>query len=265
MPELPTLEFRDPETVPHVQCVIKSRGRPGAVTTHKFWNAILVVQESELAAYKEAHGDEVEIVAHPDALVGGAGWNWVYDRWPNLFLLDDDLGPMFWMGHAQGESIQYFDAEHADEVVQHVASMAWQAGAYAFTLNSSADIRNFIPSDPFRLSGYAQGWIGLFAGSRLRWLEDPYFMYTDYYLSALNAYWHRILWVDNRFSATSIGDDARSPGGAQFFRNTHHLERGYYLLKRLFGDAVVLKQKSQLSRGRKQHPWQVNLLVPWML
>lgn len=210
---------------PNVKLVIPSRGRADIVTTHKYWaNTILCVGESEVPAYREQYPD-IEIVPHPDHIVGFPTFQWIYEHFGDVLFLSDDLGPLFWQGFGQGDTIEKMDAQTCYDVVQHVARVAWEMGAHMFSLSASHDVRNFVPQMPFRMSGYVQGKVGLFKGSKLYFPDDPYNPYGDYFISGLNAYYHRYLWIDNRFGCEETQPDMTGKGGASEWRNISHFER----------------------------------------
>lgn len=249
---------------PEVHLVIASRGRAEVATTPKYWgHTKFCVSEEEAPKYAE-YWPDVEIVAHPDSVLGvGPKVNWIMEKFGNVLPMSDDLGPLFWMGYAQGESIQFEDAQTAYDIVQHVARVAWDMGCYMFGVGHSGDIRNFMPWLPARMAGYMQGKTGFFAGSKLFLPDDPYCPYTDYFVSGLNAYYYRYMWNDNRWGCQEMIPDLRAEGGANEWRNLHHMERWTQLLVRYFGEAVTAKSKPESTRGRLAHPYAINLNVPW--
>ena len=74
-----------------VKCIILSHKRANNVRTHRsVANCAVCVPESQKEEYEKYN--DIEIITHPDTVIGySAKVKWIYDKYPNVFMLDDDL------------------------------------------------------------------------------------------------------------------------------------------------------------------------------
>lgn len=252
-----------------VPIVVPSHRRAGHVTTHKFiWPLTLCVPEAQAKDYEEAHPG-VELLVHPDSILGSAPKRqWMFDQVGDIMMLDDDMADMYSMVDGPGEGVRRFDKEEAFDLVQGVADTARELGVYLFSFATSADPRNYIPQMPFRMIGAVNGNMGLFKDgpkgpSKLYFPDDPQCAVEDYFIAGLNAFHYRYLFVDNRFCMRDGSKAFATPGGVAEWRTTDNLEHWYHELKRYFGEAIQHKQKPESVRGKMSHEWECNLYIPW--
>jgi hypothetical protein len=98
---------------------------------------------------------------------------------------------------------------------------------------------------PFKLGVHLTGQIGILNGGKLfipTGERERELGFEDYWLSLLNMYRHRYMWLDLRFSFSSL-DDYVNPGGCAEFRGQRPdgswpAELATEFLQENFGDIV---------------------------
>jgi hypothetical protein len=238
------------------------------IPSHKRWDrvstvsavdgAILCVAESQEKLYR-ACNKGIEVVTHPDSVVGLARKrDWIIKHFENVFMLDDDIDSLKRTYQEAGES-SHIDAADAYDVIQVAANACKDAGFFLFGFSMSATPIQYDPFKPIKMGGYFTGCAhGVLSGSKL-WYNPDIVCNEDYWISCLNAYYHRGGWKDNRFCFVQR-DTFKNRGGLSEFRNLDSEEQDFKLLQRTFGADVVTLRK-QKGKG---HAFQKTLKFPFL-
>jgi hypothetical protein len=227
-----------------IEVVIPSAGRwYGPCTTDKWVsNAIICVPESELGKYKEVNPTS-EIISHPDSIIGlGKKRDWIWDKFGDVFQMDDDLKGISRNTMAVGERSQKLSPNEAYEVIQMLGNFADAMGIYLFGLGNCTSPQMYCPNKPFGLSGWIAGaCLGMLKNNTLR-TSDKIQIKHDYYICALNAFYYRMALIDFRYviNTDSVG---KTQGGLQKFRNPEVEYEDSIMLRSIFGNAIRAKQK----------------------
>lgn len=252
-----------------VRIVIPSHKRADRVTTTDRAlpkeAVVLCVPAAQEAEYRE-HNPDVEIDSHPDDVIGISPKRmWIAERYGDHFQCDDDQLYFTHMEHMVGEPECRLEPWTAYDVIQRTADMARQLGLFMFSLSPYPDIRTFYPGNPFKITGFV-------IGGKLGWLrpkesklEIPKGITAkdDYYLSALNAHYHRMALIDLRY-ASKFGKDFVSPGGQAGIRTSETEQRDNEILIRHFGsDVFRQKHRTALSKGNSGHANQITMQLPF--
>lgn len=255
--------------------VCPTHGRAGAVTTFQVLSEeylMLVVAESQVASYKAAHPKAI-ICKHPDSIVGlSAKRQWIYEELGEkssggVFMMDDDLDYMGDQMPIPGAGITRArvcrrDDERVRDVIWRAADMAHDIGAYFYGFNQYPDPATFIAQNPIRLSGYIGGHaMGIRPGSKLWWPKEGMHGSEDMWISALNAYEHRMAFIDMRYCFPQLGTLV-SKGGLAEVRTLQNLERNYETLVKAFGPQVIQKKRTG-KRSALKHEFQIALNLPF--
>lgn len=246
-----------------VKLIILSHKRWDNVETLKsFANCALCVTESQAHLYKD-HNPGVELIVHPDSVVGlSPKIRWVYERYPNVMMLDDDLNAM--VRNYVDKSFDLprrVDMDTAYDLVQSMAFTAGELGAKMFGLINTARPLDYTSQDPFKLSGFVQGgYLGFLEGFEMV-LPDECVSACDYFLSAINAHYHRLTLIDRRFAVTSKEGTFTSKGGTADYRTMQTEKEDYLMLRRYFGDAITRKKSSRLRT--LSHSFERGLKIPF--
>jgi len=238
---------------------------PIIILTHKRWgrvttleavsNCILCVTESQVPMYKE-HYPNVPYLIHPDSIVGyNAKVDWVMQNGPKeWFCIDDDFKCMrrVWCDPSSKPEVT-MSAEECYEVIQQTYRTAKDMGARAFCFNKSANPLSYDALKPFSLTGgIICGYIGFINGFELEYdPEDT--SNIDYFWSGINAYKYRYLLMDNRFSMILTAETFKTSGGMAEFRTLEAEKKDTILLKKWFGDAIVVKSDTKIRKRTHQY------------
>ena len=240
--------------------VIPSHKRHDRVlTTSAVANAILCVAESQAALYK-ACNPNIEIVTHPDSVIGlNPKRNWIIKHFGTVFQLDDDIHNLKRVYTEIGEKIAV-DADTAYELIQQAADVATQMGAYLFSFSNVPAPVGFNTQKPITVTGYHTGCAhGVIKGSKL-WYDTN--VNEDYFVSCLNAYHHRYSYKDSRFY-WSQKDTFVSRGGLAEFRNIEREEEDFNFLQRVFGSEVITLKRNLPGKAELKHPFQKTMRLPF--
>jgi len=242
-----------------VKVVIPSHKRWDRVsTTMAVDNAILCVAESQKKMY-EACNPKVEIVTHPDSIIGLARKrDWIIKHFGNVFMLDDDIEDFKRVYVESGEE-NSIDADVAYDIIQVTANACKDAGFFLFGFSTSPTPLHYNSLNPVELSGYMTGCAhGVLEGSKL-WYNPDIICNEDYWISCLNAYYHRGIYKDTRFYWAQK-DTFVNRGGLAEFRNIEAEEKDFKLLQRVFGKDVISLRKNP---KKMKHPFQKTLKLPF--
>jgi hypothetical protein len=242
-----------------IAIVIASHKRAAKITTHKkVKNSIICIPDAQLSEYREHVSPDFEIVTHPDNVIGiSAKRQWIYDRFGNVFSLDDDLSFAKRIYTEPGEKDKLTPDEIFD-IIQATARTARRAGIFLFGFNTSGKPFTYQSLQPIQLSGYVNTCaFGLLEGSQIYFRPEQK-MNEDYWMAGLNAFHHRKIWRDNRFYF-HYGETWTGTGGLSEFRNLDTLEKDLNELQQFFGKGVICVRKV----GKKNHPFQMNFKVPF--
>jgi hypothetical protein len=247
-------------TEPKIIC--PTHGRAGNVKIFRLLPDItLCVAESQLPLYQE-HYPDADYLVHPDTVQGMAmKRQWMWERHPNLFMLDDDIVSMRDMTVGPGQDASITNPQHVRDLVARLFDQAEQMGAYLVGFNNFAHPAAYRPQLPFGLTGAIAGRaLGLRAGSRLEFPPNRMMITDDLYISALNAYFNRFLLRDDRyvFYAPGCWDNT---GGMATYRTWDRMVENNALLRDLFGEAIQKKTGTALAGN--SHEAQLKLKVPW--
>jgi hypothetical protein len=237
--------------------VVPSHKRHDKVLTNKaVANTIICVPESQYELYK-LHNPETEIVTHSDSVVGLLPKrNWIYKNFGNVMMLDDDIDTMTRLYVSPKEEVKVKPAT-AYDIIQELAYACKDAGAFLFGFNTVPNPTMYKANEPIKITGYVTGCAqGLLAGSKL-WYNEKIILNCDYWISLLNAYYHRYCFKDMRFYMNQKETFSGS-GGLSEFRNLDAEEHDFKLLRKYFGEAVQFKKTNN-----KRHKWQKTIKLPF--
>lgn len=224
---------------PHI--VIPTAARAGAVLTNVA-GAILIVQEGEeVAAYREHHPD-MEIETHPPLRNLAAKRQWIYERYGDVFQLDDDIAFVSRLYLPGNNRDTHLTPREVADLIYATAAAAAEAGCYLYGFNASPNSKHFYPHKPIELTSYINACaFGLRPSPHLYFTERTTAA-ESHWINLLNAYFHRKAWVDMRFHfAQAPGSTFKRPGGQTLHRTMETERADTLFLRRMFGQAVRTK------------------------
>lgn len=231
-----------------IPIVVPTHGRAGKVKALRvFPGAVLCVADSQRDAYASAYPD-AELVTHPDSVKGlSPKRQWIYERWGDVFMVDDDVADFRRVTVQVGES-PYLRPPVPELVVQATAETARQLGVYLFGFSQIGDPAMYRPFAPLSLTGFVGGHaMGVLSGSKLYWHPDSATV-DDFWISLLNAHHHRMALIDRRYFASQEKTFA-GVGGQGGVRTEDTYRTAYLFLKAHFGESVQMK-RDYMVRGK---------------
>lgn len=243
-----------------VKIVIPTKGRASTITTHNFIdNAIVCVAQSEAREYKE-YNPNAEFCIHPDNITGlPAKRQWIYDKFKNVFMADDDLKGMIRLTQKPGET-QKMTSEQCYYIIQNAANVARLMGCYMFGFSNWPKPEHYQGHEPFSMNGFINGaGLGLLAGATKLKFNPAIIASQDYYITGLNAFHYRKAFIDRRYCMKQIGfgDNVGDMSGVR----TNTAEAAdYKLLKAYFGSAIELKKQ---GATQIKHAFSKTIKIPF--
>lgn len=245
-----------------ITIVVPSHKRAERVTTTKVVEGcVLCVAESQADQYAQ-HNAGVEIIAHPDSVIGlPPKLEWIRQNVSgNLFYLDDDVRDFARLYTEKGEESRIKNPALVREIIEKTAWDARKAKAFLFGFNHSPMPMAYSGHQPIDMIGFVMGGAtGLLSGSKLYWNTDMK-IGGDIWISCLNAYYHRRIWKDMRFAFT-FKDTFVNQGGLSEVRNLEAEEQKYKILKRYFGD--VIQPKGDTRFAKRKHKFMITMNLPF--
>lgn len=242
-----------------VKVVVPSHKRWDRVaTTMAVNNVILCVAEYQADLYK-ACNPNVEIVTHPDYIIGLARKrDWIVKHFGSVFMLDDDIEDLKRV-YVEKKEQTSVDPDVAYDIIQATANACKDAGFFLFGFSTSPTPLHYNSLNPVELSGYMTGCAhGVLEGSKL-WYNPDIICNEDYWISCLNAYYHRGIYKDTRFY-WSQKNTFVNRGGLAEFRNIDAEEKDFKLLQKVFGSQVI---SLRTNTNNLKHPFQKTLKLPF--
>jgi hypothetical protein len=240
--------------------VCPSKGRAGRVTSlDLFPDLIFLVHKSELADYRAAY--PLQKIETHDVVGLGPIRNEICDRFGDVFMVDDDLTTMHSLWQGPGEPRVRPDPPYVRRLIERLYTEACELDVHLFAFNRYLHPFAYRAEQPFHLTGLVpEHAFGCRPTPELRWHPDVK-VATDYWISALNAYLYRILWLDMRWAIGQAKTMAQTGGLAS--ARTLEVERAdNVILRRTFGSTVI-RPKRATQASKMIHDSQRRLVIPW--
>jgi len=226
--------------------VVSHKRADTIITQHVIDNIVVCVPENQLEEYK-FYNPDLEYVTHPNDVLGSSPKRqWIYEKFGDCFMIDDDILSMSTVYKAGGE-LRKLTKEEVNNVIDDLYELAKEMDVYLFGFNRSANPVTYGGNNPIKLRGFITGGAyGLRAGSKIYFPNYWDFVGDDYYLNAINAYHHRKCLIDDRF-AFAFAETEHRQGGVSDYRTEEKRKETYLYLKKHFGDSIVPKKKTTVK------------------
>jgi len=224
--------------------VCPSKGRVGKVHTHKFIPSLtLVVPHAEQKAYKEEYPD-LKVVSPPKDVKGiTATRQWIIEKYDDVFMIDDDVIAIKKLYTGKGEHSDIEDPEEVLGIILRMAYMARDMGAKMFGFGNLRAPLQYRSHQPFKFTGYQNAsYCGFLKGHDLNY-DVTYKEGEDHYISCLNAYKNRYMFMDTRYGIHTK-DNFQSTGGCADYRTQTDFIETTIKLRKTFGNAIHIKSAS---------------------
>lgn len=241
-----------------MKIVIPSHKRPDKVsTTNVVAGVIVCVPASQLDIYKE-HNPNTEIIEHPDDIMGiSMKRQWIVDYFGDVFMIDDDIKALRRTYLGKGVKKKPFTKNEVRNLLLDTYNMLKeQTEIKLWGFAKSVSPLHFNVSKPIYLSGFIQGGaFGIMKDEDLKFPRLTRFTGEDDYINLCNAFFHRKAWIDKRFFF-DFNRNNYNIGGCGDFRTEQVGIDSFRHIKKNFGDAVVLDEKSKnITKWRCKIPF----------
>lgn len=246
--------------------VIPSMSRAKDVLTTKVVDAIICVPESQKDEYKY-YNKNSEIITHPDSVKGlSLKRQWILDKFGDVFMLDDDIVSFNKLYIYSGEHSKIKSKNKVYIIIQNTYLAAKDMGVYLWGFCTGSNSLKYMEFKPIQLTGYITGCAtGIISGSKYLKYSKKSVAVEDYYISALNAYYHRMIFKDMRYCFVQKDTFVKS-GGLALYRNLETEKNDTLFLKRTFGSVIKLKKTTENNGKTKQNiknPYARSLKIPF--
>lgn len=220
-----------------IKIVIISRGRSESISTHKIFPDYIeiLVPESEKELYERNLDNPILTI--PDDVKGlGEVRNWCLKSFEEdiLVMVDDDISRLYCLSTPLSKEIK--DKEEVVQVIINTAVMAKDMGVHCFGF-SQTDIRKYNGTDPFKLSTWIGGVIGVI-GRKYEFRKDKFKVDIDFCLQNLLV--DRIILCDNRYLFSQKRDC--NVGGNSIFRTDEEYQKSVDSLADKWGKYLKVKK-----------------------
>lgn len=233
-----------------IKIVCPSKGRSDNVRTIKLIPSLeLVVCETEADDYKKNYPNTV-VHATPSHIKGITPTRqWILEKFGEVFMIDDDVVSVrrnFAFG--EDDPSQIIDQEVILEIINSTAGIARDIKAKVFSFSKMRNPLEYNSFQPIVHTGYMNAsFCGFLKGHGLSYdlsMNEG----EDHYMSCLVIYKHRYCLIDNRYSFVTDGNFT-AIGGCNSYRTREGMMKNTIYLKKLFGDAIVYKEPTQLKQN----------------
>lgn len=246
-----------------IPIVIVSHKRANDVKTIKaIDNCIICVPESQSDEYKKYNPNN-ELLIHPNEVIGlTPKRQWILDSIGDCFQVDDDVSSINRVYLKEYKELPLkLTSNEAYWLIQDFYEIAKDAGVYLFGFNNTVNPKGYSGNKPFYMNKYiCGGGLGLIKSDKLFFPDFPYFVGEDYWINALNAFYHRFSLIDGRFAFQFHRTEA-GKGGCADYRTMEKRKETYFYLKQKFGDAIQQKKKTTIKKIVNN--WEKTLKIPY--
>lgn len=246
-----------------IPVIIPSHKRADKVLTiNAIDNCIICVPDSQADEYKE-HNPDNEILVHPDSVVGlSPKRQWIIEKIGDCFQVDDDVATVNRVYIPKDyHRKQVLTKNEAYWLIQDTYEIAKDAGVFLFGFNRRVNPKGYNGGTPYDMNKYiCGGGLGLIKSNKLFFPDFPFFVGEDYWINALNAYFHRFSFIDERF-AFSFQQTEKGMGGVADYRTEQKRKETYFYLKQKFGDAIQPKKVTTIKKNIMK--WEKTLKIPY--
>lgn len=242
--------------------IVSHKRANNVLTTKAIDKCILCVPESQADDYRQ-NNPGVEILAHPDDVIGlSPKRQWILEKMGDCFQVDDDVlfVKRVYVKDYKKHPLR-LTPEEAYNLIQDEYEIVKQTKAKLFGFNRMANPLGYSGGEPVMMNKYiCGGGLGIIADGNLFFPDFPYFVGEDYWINALNAYYNRYSYIDARFAFEFQETEARA-GGCSDYRTEERRKETYFFLKQKFGDAIKLKKTTTIKKTINK--WEKTLNIPY--
>jgi len=238
-----------------------SKGRPDKVLTNKVVDkVVLVVNENEKEEY-EKYNSNNEVVSPPKHVNNlSKTRDWIINKYDNVVMMDDDIDTVRINYAETREKIKITDPKQVYDIILYTANIAKQLGTYMFGFSNIRNPVGYRSASPFKFVEFMPGaTVGFLKGHGMYY--DPRIETADdYFVTCLNAYYHRYSLINTMFTFLTVGNFTRE-GGVMENRTQKVVVNDTMILRETFGEIIQIKKPTHLKKHL--HYGERSLLFPY--
>ena len=248
-----------------VKVVIPSHKRADRVKTLKLVpDAILCVEERQVDEYRH-HNPGVEIVAHPNDVVGLVPKrNWMARYFGDLFMLDDDVTVFRRLYIECKEPAAIKDPKFIRDRIEELHDLAKLMNVHLYGFGKKVTPVMYNEFEPISLSQCVTGCsYGVIANENTVWNES-FKLKEDFLISCYVKHKERVVLIDNRYNFTQENTMTNS-GGLASIRNQDTERENVIRLRQFFGEVVSIKGSKSNGTNKITDKSKYNICVSFPL
>ncbi len=193
--------------------------------SHRLFSDALVCipDDEDYAEYLASGFTKKQLLVHSSKMIGIAPKrNWILQQFQNepVFMVDDDMESFHRVYGKLGQTSKIKEVGAAQEVINNLAQMTHDMGAFMFGLGCFPDPKLFGVDKPFAITGFIPGAaMGLLPGHGLSF-DTQFLLRDDFDICCMNAFRHRICLKENRFTFSTVEMYKRAGGQATYRTGT---------------------------------------------
>lgn len=237
-----------------IKIIVPSKGRASNVLT-KIDSQILCVDINEFDEYRKFN--DCEIITHNSLKNLSSIRQFLYENYKDLFMVDDDIVSVERLYNVNNQKLTEIEIKN---IIDDCYYNAKNIGAKLFGFNNDPNPVHYNQHKPFMLNGYINGCaIGLIQDKHLFFNENTTAC-ESHWINLLNAYYNRFCFIDKRFHFRQKENSTFLLEGGQTGKRTMQTEKyDTILLKKIFGDSVVVKKEKNKTKQLHEYQRQLNI------
>jgi hypothetical protein len=236
--------------------IIPSRKRAKSVLT-KCTDSILLVDEIESDEYKKFN--DIEIHTHKSLKNLAQIRQFAIEKYNNVFFIDDDIVSVekLWLT----SNAKLTDIEIRD-LIYKTYNYAKQIEASLYGFNTDPNPTHYAKQKPFELNGYINGCAFGINENKNLFFNKHTTACESHWITLLNAHYNRFCFIDKRYHFRQKANSTFISEGGQAGKRTIESEKkDTLILKKYFGESVILKKEKNKTNQLHQYQRQIKLKI----
>lgn len=238
------------------------------IPSHKRWdkvyakrllpNPIICVAESQAEIYRK-YNPECEIVTHPDNIVGLIPKrNWMARHFRDVFMIDDDVHVVKTLNVEKGESCVIRDPERIETIITNLYDIACMLDVHVFGFTSRISPVMYDETSYLSLGKMITGCSYGVRYNKNVWWNEELKLKEDFWISCYMKHKERKILTDLRYNFSQKSTFVNA-GGLSGIRNQEEEKRSILLIRKNFGESIVMKGPTNNGKEKTQQLVEFNI------
>ena len=240
-----------------IKIVSPSHLRAGHCTTHKVVADVsYCVPKKQAGLYRE-HYPDVEIIEHPDSVVGiSPKRQWIYEKFGDVFMVDDDVVSVRRAYLPPNHKKPPLKPSEVRDWIYDLYGICKDLNVFMFGVRVVSGLSIYDGNMPIAINTpISGGGIGLIKNDKIYFPDSETQLMEERFAQLVCIHYERMTIKDNRI-AFIVKDKGRGVGGCSTIRNDNNIKKSALLLRKSFGNAVKTKG------GKGEYSADVKMNIP---